>query len=94
MLFINVCLFLASLEQVWQELMQAAAPGEPLVSSTLALEEVSINAHLVQLLDHSLCAEVLLGATTQEEIVNLLVEVWTIEYAVSNSVDIHAEQSA
>lgn len=74
--------------------MQAAAPGEPLVGGARALVEVSIDAHVLQLLDHLLGAEILLGAYAQEEVVNLLVEVWAIEYAISNGVNIHAEEGA
>ena len=74
--------------------MQTTAPSQPLVSGTLALEEVCIDTHLVQLLDHGLCTEVLLRTTTHEEIMYLLVEVRTLEDTISNGLDIHAEESA
>lgn len=74
--------------------MQAAAPGEPFVGGARALVEVGIDAHVLQLLDHLLGAEVLFGAYAQEEVVNLLVEVWAVEDTVSDGVNVHAEESA
>ena len=73
--------------------MQTAAPSQPLVSRTLAFEEMSIDTHLVQLLDHGLCTEVLLCTAAHEEVMYLLIEVRTLEDAISNGLDIHTKES-
>ena len=77
-----------------QELVEATTPGEPLVCCALALEEVSIDAHALQFLDHGLSAEVLFGAAAEEEVLHLLIEVWTLEDAIGYRLDIHAKECA
>ena len=75
--------------------MEATAPGEPLVGSALTLIEMGVDAHALELLDHSLGAEVLLRAATHEEVVHLLVEVGSVvEDTVGHLPYVHAEQSA
>ena len=62
---------------MWNELIQASAPGEPLMGGACRLIVMGIDTHLVETLHHFLGAEHLVHAfraAHHEQTVHLLVE--------------------
>ena len=82
------CLFL---EDVGNEFIQAATPGEPLVGGARGLVVRRVDADVVQVLHERIRAEILLGAHAHEQVMDLLVELVGIrEGAVVESLEIGA----
>lgn len=80
---------------MWNELIQASAPGEPFMGGARRLIVVGIDAHLVEVVHHFLGAKHLvhaLGTAAHQEVVNLLVECLRIgEHTVIGSIQVETE---
>ena len=83
------------LEQMGDELVETAAPGEPLMGGTCRLGVVGVDTHLVEVLHHFLRAEHLvhaLGSAAHQEVVDLLVELLGIgEHTIVGGLQVEAE---
>ena len=77
------------------ELVEATAPGKPLMGGAGGLGVLDVDAHLVEVLYHLLCAEHLihaLGSAAHQEVVDLLVERLGIgEHTIVGGLQVEAE---
>ena len=78
---------------MWNKFLETSAPGKPLMSCTLRLIEIKLDAQILQLLRHLTGAEVLLGTAAHKHIVNLAVELIGIgKNTIEASLYIHAKE--
>ena len=82
-------------KKVWQILLEATTPREPLVMSAWRHIKLHIDAHRLEVGRHFLRTEVLLTAAAHEEVLHLLVElVGILEHTVKACLNIDAEERA
>ena len=79
-------------EDMGEEVAEAAAPGEPFVVGAGRDVEVCLDAGVAQVANQSFCAEVLLAAGAEIEVVDFLVEfIGACEDAIVGRSDIEVE---
>ena len=83
------------LEDVWYELVESAAPGEPFVACACGLSGIDLDAQPTELIHNLTALDKVIATPVHIEIVNLFVERSCIgKYAVVGCLDVEAEDGA
>ena len=80
-------------KKVWQILLEATTPCEPLVMGAWRHIKLHIDAHRLEVGSHLLRTEVLLASATHEKVLNLLVKlVGILEHTVETGLHVDAKE--